>query len=171
MTVLLQAFIDIALRRRGPGDLPESTALLALTAAAYAAFSAVQSWMLFGLQDLAGRTAADVLLAGALIWVLLLAIGRRRRFRQTASAVFGTGALLSPLVIALLALKAPAAASQPLALLVWAGSVAIIVWFTLIVAHILRAALEVRPFTALAVAVAYIVGSAALLTWLFPAGA
>ena len=65
----------------------------------------------------------------------------------------------------------PAAASQPLALLVWAGSVAIIVWFTLIVAHILRAALEVRPFTALAVAVAYIVGSAALLTWLFPAGA
>lgn len=171
MTVLLQAFIDIALRRRGPGDLPESTALLALTVAAYAAFSAVQSLMLFGLQDLAGRTAADVLLTGGLIWLLLIATGRRHRFTQAASAVFGTGALLSPLVIALLALKAPAAASSPVALLVWAGSVAVIVWFTLIVAHILRAALDTGVFTAMAVSIAYVVGSAALLTWMFPAGA
>lgn len=171
MTALLKAFLDIALWRRGPGHLPDSTALVALTAAAYAAFSAVQSWMLFGMPDLAGRTAADVLLTGALIWLLLLATGRRHRFRQTASAVFGTGALLSPLVIGLLALKTPAAASQPLALLLWAGSVAVIVWFTLIVGHILRAALDTGLLTAMAVSVSYLVGSAALLTWLFPSGA
>lgn len=171
MTELFQAFTDIALRRRGPGDLPDSMALVAITAGAYAAFSAVQSWMLFGREDLLARTAADVVLAGALIWLLLLATGRLHRVRQTISAIFGTGALLSPLVILLLALKEPAAASQPLALVVWAGSVAIIVWFTLIVAHVLRAALDTGVFTSLAVSVAYVVGSAALLTWLFPAGA
>ena len=171
MTALLKAFIEIALWRRGPGHLPDSTALAILAAAAYAACSAVQSWMLFGMQDLVGRTLADVLLAGALIWLLLLATGRRHRFRQTASAVFGTGALLSPLVIALLVLKTPAAASQPLALFVWAGSVAVIVWFTLIVGHILRAALDTGLFTAMAVSVAYLVGSAALITWWFPSGA
>lgn len=171
MATLLKAYLDIALWRRGPGDLPASAMLLALSAATYAAFSALQSWMLFGLRNLAGRTAADVVLAGALVWLLLLATGHPQRFRQTASAVFGTGALLSPLVIVLLALKEPAAASQPLALLVWAGSVAVIVWFTLIVAHILRTALETSLFTAMAVSVTYLVGSAALLTWLFPTGA
>lgn len=171
MTALVEALIDIALRRRGPGDLPDSTAFVAMTAAAYAAFSAVQSWMLFGWQDLFGRTATDLLLAGGLIWLLLLATGRRRRFRQTTSAVFGTGALLSPLVIAVLALKEPAAANQLLAVVVWAVSVAVIVWYMLIVGHILRAALETGLFTAMALAVAYLLGSAALLTWLFPSGA
>lgn len=170
MAALVKAFIDIALRRRGPGDLPDATTLVAVTASAYAAFSALQSWMLFGMQDLLARTVTDVLLAGVLVWLLLLLTGRPQRFRQTASAVFGTGALLSPLVIVLLALKAPAAASQALALLVWAGSVAIIIWYMLVVGHILRAALETGAFTAMAVAVAYLVGSAALLTWLFPSG-
>lgn len=171
MTELVKAFIDIALRRRGPGDLPDSAALLALSVAAYAVFSAAQSWMLSGTQDLVARTALDVLLAGALLGALLLATGRRHRFRQTATAVFGTGALLSPLVIGLLALKAPAEASAPLAWLVWAGSVGVIVWYMLIVGHILRAALDTGMFTAMAVAVAYLVGSAMLLTWVFPTGA
>lgn len=131
----------------------------------------MQSWLLFGLRDLAGRTAADVLLTAALLWLVLRVTRRGHRFRQTAAAVFGTGALLAPLVILLLALREPAAAYAPLALLVWTASAGVIVWFVLIVAHVLRAALDTGLFTAMAVSTAYVLGSAMLLEWLFPSGA
>lgn len=90
---------------------------------------------------------------------------------QTISAVLGTAALLTPLIMLLLALKDPAAASYPVALVAWAGSIGVIVWYTLIVGHILRSALEVGFVTSLAISVTYLIASAALLTRLFPQAA
>ena len=171
MQALLKAFWDIALWRRDPSHLPDSAALVLVAALAYACLSAVQSWMLYGASQLLGRTAADLALTVLLVWLLLAFTHRRHRFKQTVSAVLGTGALLSPLVILLLALRQPADASYPLALLVWAGSVGVIIWYTFIVGHIVRTALDTGLFTGVAVAITYLVASAALLTRLFPEGA
>jgi uncharacterized membrane protein len=96
--------------------------------------------------------------------------GRRRRFNQTIEAALGTGALLSPFVILLLALKEPAGGNYGLALLVWAGSVAVILWYVFVLGHIIRSALDTGLFTGVGIAVTYVVASAAVLTQLFPDG-
>jgi hypothetical protein len=113
----------------------------------------------------------DLVRTVLLFWGLLAVTGRRHRFNQTMSAVLGTGALLSPLVIGLLALRGPAETNQLVALAVWAGSVGVILWYAFIVGHIVRAALDTGLFTGVAVAVAYLVASAALLSRVFPEGA
>lgn len=171
MQSFLKAFWDIALWRRDPSHLPDSTTLVFAAAAFYAALSAVQSWMLYGVDRLLARTGADLALSVLLVWLLLVATRRRHRFRQTVSAVLGTGALLSPIVILLLGLRGPADTSHALALLVWAGSVGVILWYTFILGHIVRSALDTGLFTGVAIAVTYVVASAALLTRIFPEGA
>jgi hypothetical protein len=168
MQALLKAFWDIALLRRDPGHLPDSGTLVGVCALAYAAMSAVQSWMLTGSDRLFARTLADLALLVLLAWLLLAATGRSNRLRQTLGAVLGTGALLSPLVILLLALRGPAEANHGIALVVWAGSVAVILWYTFILGHIVRSALDTGWFTGVAIAITYVVASAALLTRIFP---
>ncbi len=170
MQALLKAFWDIALWRRDPSHLPDSLVLVLAAAGAYAALSAVQSWMLYGTDQLLGRTAADIALLVGLLWLLLALTGRRRRFNQTIEAALGTGALLSPFVILLLALKEPAGGNYGLALLVWAGSVAVILWYVFVLGHIIRSALDTGLFTGVGIAVTYVVASAAVLTQLFPDG-
>jgi len=168
MQALIKALWDIALHRRDPSFLPDSLVLVGVAAPGSAAASALPSWMIYGTQALVSRTVADLALTVLLFWLLLGVARRRHRFNQTITAVLGTGALLSPLVILLLALKDAAVASYPLALVVWAGSVAVIVWYTFVVGHIVRAALDTGPFTGMAVAITYLVASAAVLSRLFP---
>ncbi len=107
----------------------------------------------------------------SLVWLLLAVTRRSYRLNQTLSAALGTGALLSPLVILLLALRGVAEANQAVALLVWAGSVAVILWYTFILGHIIRSALDTGWFTGVAIAITYVVASAALLTRMFPEAA
>ena len=171
MQALLKAFWDIALWRRDPSHLPDSITVVAISAAAYAALSGVQAFLLYGMDRLLSRTAVDLVLTVLLFWALLAVTGRRHRFNQTMSAVLGTGALLSPVVIGLLVLRGPAETSQLVALAVWAGSVGVILWYAFIVGHIVRAALDTGLLTGVAVAVAYLVASAALLSRVFPEGA
>jgi hypothetical protein len=168
MQALVKAFWEIALWRRSPADLPDSAALLAASALAYAALSAAQSWLLFGTTSLVGRTLADLALLALPLWLLLALARRRPRYRQTLTALFGTGAVLSPFVILLLAFKAPAESSYPLALLVWGGSVGVVLWYLFVIGFILRAALDTGMFTGMAIALAYVAGSSALLSTLFP---
>jgi hypothetical protein len=171
MQALVKAFWEIALWRRSPADLPDSAALLLVAAAAYAALSAVQSFMLFGTDAIVMRTLADVALLALPLWLLLAVARRGARYRQTLTALFGTGAVLSPFVLALLALKGAAGTSYPLSLLVWAGTMAVVLWYLFVVGFILRAALDTGMFTGVAIALAYVVGSSALLSTLFPVGA
>lgn len=168
MQALLKALWDIALWRRDPGHLPDSITLVGVCALAYAVMGAVQSWMLTGSDRLLARTLADLALLLLLVWLLLAATRRSHRINQTLTAVLGTGALLSPIVILLLALRAPAEANHAVALLVWAGSVGVILWYTFILGHIVRSALDTGWFTGVAVAITYVVASAALLTRIFP---
>ena len=171
MQALVKAFWEIALWRRSPADLPDSAALLGAAGLAYASLSALQSWMLFGTASLLGRTLADLALLALPLWVLLAIARRMARYRQTLTALFGAGAILSPFVILLLALRSPAESAYPLALVVWGGSVAVVLWYLFVIGFILRAALDTGTFTGVAIALAYVAGSSAALSALFPAGA
>lgn len=171
MIQVLRSLIDIALLRRDPGELPASIVLLVLTGACYAATSALQSFMLHGGDRLFARTALDLGLALALFWVLLAVTRRGHRYRQTMIAVFGTSVIMTPFVVGLLLLQQPALSNYAIKWLAWAGSVAVIVWYTLVVGHILRSALEIGFVTSIAIALTWLIAGDALLRRVFQIGA
>ncbi len=171
MIQVLRSLIDIALLRRDPGALPASIVLVVLAAACYAATSALQSWMLHGGDRLFARTALDLGIALALFWVLLAVTRRGHRYRQTIVAVLGTSVVMTPFVVGLLLLQQPALSSYAVKWLAWAGSVAVIVWYTLVVGHILRSALEIGFVTSIAIALTWLIVGDALLRRIFAAAA
>lgn len=96
MLKLLQTFIDIALWRKGPQDLPASHFLATLVLLVYIAISFVQVHLF----DMQLRTAVlviavDVAMLTGWLWLVLVFFGRRQRFVQTVTALLGVGTLLS----------------------------------------------------------------------------
>ena len=168
MQSLIKVMWDIALWRRDPGELPASWMLVALTGLAYGLASYAQAWLLYGRVDALGRAVADLAITVAFFWLVFAVAGRRSRFVQAGSALLGTSALLSPLMMLLLTLKSPAESHYAVALVVWAGSVAMIVWYLFIVGHIVRTALERSLGVGMAVSITYLLASSALLTRLYP---
>lgn len=171
MIQVLRSLIDIALLRRDPGVLPASIALLVLAGASFAAASALQSFMLHGGDRLVARTALDLGLALVLFRLLLMVTRRGHRYRQTMIAVFGTSVIMTPFVVGLLLLQQPALSSYAIKWLAWAGSVAVIVWYTLVVGHILRSALDIGFVTSIAIALTWLIAGDALLRRVFQIGA
>ena len=100
MYALVRAFADIAIRRSGPQDLPASGLLLGATIVAYLLTQLPLALMLPGTAARALQMlVADTVLIGSSLALLLWLTGRMPRYRQTATAVFGTSALLSLLTI------------------------------------------------------------------------
>lgn len=168
MTQVLVSLIEIARLRRDPSALPASITLLVVIAIAYAGSSALQSWLLYAGDRLFARTAADLGLTLAMFWLVLAVTRRLYRYRQTMNAVLGTSVLLTPLLMLLIALQQPAEMYYPVKLLAWAGSIGVIVWYTLIVGHILRSALEIGFVTSIAIAITTVIAANAVLSRLFP---
>lgn len=106
MLKLLQTFIDIALWRKGPQDLPASRFLASGVLLIYIIASFVQVHLF----DLRLRTAVliiavDVVMLMGWLWLVLTFFGRRQRFIQTITAVLGVGVLLGVLDITVRALQ------------------------------------------------------------------
>ena len=90
MLRLVFAFIDIALHRRGPEQLPASTFLLGLVLVVYLAI-AFATLKLEPLVESAGALLAfGVVTTGGFVWAVLKAFQHEKRFRQTATALLGT---------------------------------------------------------------------------------
>jgi len=93
---LVQAFFDIALWRRGPQDLPYSRLLAWSVGLVYAVADTAQVALLgWNVRSAALLVVIDVLMVCAWVWSLLALFGRRERFMQTITAIFGAGALLT----------------------------------------------------------------------------
>ncbi len=100
MLKLLQTFVDIALWRKGPQDLPASQFLAGFVLLAYVAASFVQVELLdLRLRSAVVIIAVDVTMMMAWLWVVLVFFGRRQRFIQTFTAMLGVGVLLAALDI------------------------------------------------------------------------
>lgn len=156
MLPILDAFLQILFRRRGPEDLPDSSLLLLLAGVAYVASQALLAAPVYGAAEPVARSLAlDLLLLCGCVWGLLRLTGHRSRFRQTLTAVFGTSALLAlcmvPFNYWLDATASPDGA--PLAPTV--GLLAVLSWSLVVNGHIFSRALSQPFITGLAVAVAY----------------
>lgn len=106
MLRLLQTFIEIALWRKGPQDLPASTPLAVLVLLIYVAskFIGVQLFKLTP-PDALIFICVDVLMLATWLWLVLAFFGRRQRFVQTITAMLGVGMLVSLLDIAMRGLQ------------------------------------------------------------------
>ena len=171
MTQLLRSLVQIALLRQDPGVLPASIVLAALLAFAYALTSAVQSWILYGSDRIVLRTAVDLGLSLALVWIVLTVTRRGHRFPQTASAVLGISVLVAPFVVVLLLMQGPATTHYAVWLLARAGAVVVTIWFIVVIGHILRGALETGLVTGVAIALTWVIASRAVADRLFPLAA
>ena len=168
MTQVLISLVEIARLRRDPSVLPASLTLLVTMAVAYAGSSAMQSWLLHQGDRLLARTVADLALTLAIFWVVLAVTRRLYRYRQTMNAVLGVSVLLTPILMLLIALQQPTDMYYAIKLMAWAGSIAVIVWYTLVIGHILKSALEIGFVTSVAIAITTVIAANAVLGKLFP---
>jgi hypothetical protein len=168
MAGLVKSLADIALLRGDPSGLPSSRASVAVFVLAYAVADVVVA-STGSIQPVLARTAVDLALTLPFFWLLLAITRRTHRFPQTVNAALGVYVLLAPVIILLLLLRNPARTSQALSLLVTASFTVFMVWYLLIVGHILRSALDTGLVTGFAIAVTWLVVTVAISRSLFGA--
>jgi hypothetical protein len=145
LLVLARMYIDIALWRRGPQDLPAVGILLPLTVAAYVLLNVALGEALPSLRERwASQVFADTAFIALWYWLLLALAHRRERYLQTAAALFGLQTVLAaPSILSAWLLQRFAHDSVWLTVS-YAGALAILAWTVVAIGHVLRAALE-RP--------------------------
>lgn len=159
------AFVDIALHRRGPDQIPASGFLFTIVVSVYL----LSAYLALGVAppppgDSAAAARAVALapflipiesaVYGAFIWGLLKSFQHDRRFLQTATALFGTDTLFTlmslPLLAWVSALDAAGQAATMPTVLYWV----LLIWSIDVSGFVLARAIE-RPY---ALAVMIVIG-------------
>ncbi len=168
MSTLIRFFVELCLLRRGPQDLPGSSALLGLVLAVHLV-TAVLVGLAAGLTVpvAVGQGLADALLILGLLLLALRVTDRRPRFLQLATALFGAGVLLGLFALAPLSLVAGAEARGE-ASLAGLPLLVLLFWSLLVTGHILRHGFDLRLGQGVLIAVAYNLLASALVNSLFP---
>jgi hypothetical protein len=170
MREVIRLYVQIALLRRGPQDLPISRALLILTVCGYAALNALVSSLLPPSAAWAPELAVDVLFTLAWYAALLQLAGRRERFLQTTTGVFGFQSVLSPLLIASEWLMRRFGQDTTWQLPIAVAGLALVIWLIAANSHVVKAALEWSSAWSVALVILQIIAGQLLLLALFPPG-
>ena len=160
MTALLRLFLDIALFRKGPQDVPDYPILFALTLLADFTISTVVG-VLEG--DALGAILQAAVASGLLLGfvaVILWVTSHPERFRKTATAVLGCDALITLVALPVSLLSD---VISGLSLLI----IGILFWNLLVFAHILKHALAIGYALSVALALIYTLTSLDLMARLF----
>jgi len=164
-------FVEIALLRRGPQDLPASLLLLAATVGGYVAVAAGASILLPPSASWPLTLAIDVLFTLGWYAVLLQLAGRSERFLQTATGVFGLQMLLTPPLIVFEWLVKRLAQDDTWQTPVALGGFALVIWLIAANSHVVKAALEWSSAASVALVILQIVTGELLVYTLVPPAA
>lgn len=168
MREVIRLYVQIALLRRGPQDLPTSRLLLVLTVCGYAAVNAVVNSLLPPGAGWPLQLAVDVLFTLAWYAALLQLTGRSERFLQTTTAVFGLQSVLAPLLIASEWLTRRFGQDTTWQLPIAVAGLALVIWLIAASTHVVKAALDWSTATSVALVILYIVAGQLLVFALFP---
>lgn len=163
MLRLAKAFLNIALWRQSPAELPASVFLLGLVVVVAVLVEVADALFLTPhVGTLLRRVVLSVGIPLAFTWVVLR-IGRcPQRFLQTGAALLGVAVLMqlvwSPLGELFNVVGPQEAAALPLGLLL----LVLFVWYVLACANIFRAALESNLMLGGAISIAYLLITMAL---------
>jgi hypothetical protein len=169
MTDLLRLFVQIALLRRGPQDLPASPMLLAVTAVTYFGLSFLLYSALPGMPGpWRKHLIAEVLYTLVSLGVLLHVAGKSERYLQTTTAVFGYLIVLSPLTIFSGWLYQRFENEPSLQLPVALIGLTLLVWMVAIGQQVLKAALEWSTLASVVLVISWILLGQFMILALFP---
>jgi hypothetical protein len=165
MWVLFQFFVDLALLRRGPQDLPASSALLGLAALLSVAIGTINGATLFGgVGPSLGANLVDLVLSMGLLWALLRLRDRSARWLQTAAAFLGLGVLAGGIML-LVRTPAEMMGVVQLAILV---DLVVAVWLHVALGNVLRHALDMPLLAGVLIVLAYTVFAFNFIAQVFP---
>jgi hypothetical protein len=168
MTDLIRLFTQIALLRRGPQDVPASPLLLALTVCGYLGVNLLVGALLppdtYWWQEL----LIDTLFTLVWYFVLLRLLGRPERTLQTATAVFGFQAVLSPLLISAEWLVRRFSEDSSWQVPITCAGLLLFVWLIAANSHVVKAALEWSATSSVALVILQTLVGWLLLFALFP---
>ncbi|MCB1723313.1 MAG: hypothetical protein H6959_09455 [Chromatiaceae bacterium] len=165
MQALLLFLIDLARLRRGPQDVPVSSALLSLMALASVVLGAINGAPMFGgVRAALGANLIDLVLTATLLFVLLQFKGFAARWQQTATAFFGLGALAG---LVLLVVRAPAQllGVTDVAMLV---DLVVAIWLHVALGNVLRHALDIPLLAGVVIVLAYTMMAFNIIARVFP---
>jgi hypothetical protein len=171
MTDLVRLYAQIALLRRGPQDVPGSTAVLIITVLGYFLVNLVFASVF---PPIRGPWFPHLLvdIVFMLVWfaVLLKLVGKPERFIQTASAVYGYQAVLAPITIITAWLFSQHGQSPDPT---WQFAVTLIAlapvfWIIAVGSAVLKAALEWSRPACVMLMIAQILAGQLLMVALFP---
>lgn len=167
MHPLIRFFVDLCLLRAAPQDLPASTVIFRLALAADLLTGLLLGFAANIAPSLAfAQGIADLLFSLTLLYLALRIFDREPRFRQTATALLGTGTLLGLLLILPLSLITDAGQGGPSAL-AGLSFLGIIAWSILVTGHILGHSFDLHLRQGVVIAVAYNLLSYNLISGLF----
>ena len=168
MYALIEPFVQIALLRRKPQDLPVSRLLLQVTLIAHAFMGMLMFAPQLALPQalLAGIT--NTLLMGVLTASLLFATGMSKRITQSLTAMAGSDVVVSLValpVTLMLQGEVNADSTQQIASLL---AIILVVWNLFVIGHVLRHAISSTLPVGIALSLVFIVLSFKLTHSLFP---
>jgi len=165
MLALIQFFIELALLRRGPQDLPSSPVLLVLVALLSLIIGTLNGFQLFGgLGAALGANLLDLALSMALLAGLLMYRGRAARWLQTASAFLGLGVLGGAAMLVARALALTLGATDFAVLI----EVILAIWLHVALGSVLRHALDAPLLLGVIIVFCYTVLVFNLIAGIFP---
>ena len=165
MVALFRFFVDLAILRRGPQDLPASSALLALLAVLSVLIGGINTAAFFGgLGAALGANLFDLMLSMVTLFVLLQFRGHAARWMQTMSAFLGLGLLVGLIML----LVRPLAGLMGAAQFATQVDVLLALWLHVALGSVLRHALGVPLPAGVLIVFAYTLMVLSIITRIFP---
>jgi hypothetical protein len=165
MLALFRFFVELALLRRGPQDLPASSALLVLLAGLNVLVGAANGIELFGgVRPAFGANLLDLMLSMLMLYALLQFKGHLARWQQTATAFFGLG-VLAGLIMLFIRSPADSMGITGLAMLL---DLILAIWLHVGLGNVLRHALGIPLMAGVIIVLSYTVLAFNLIARVFP---
>lgn len=158
MLAYVRTLINIALRKLGPEDLPDSKFLLGLTLASYILVDLPLTGMVRGPSIvLVQIVALDLGMLITCLWSLLSLTGHAARFRQTLTALLGTSILLNLLIAPFSYWRQATVGMETQSVLPVIAIFSMVLWSLSINGHIISRALSRTYSIGLVIAVIYFI--------------
>ncbi|MFP4079825.1 MAG: hypothetical protein ACLFMW_04360 [Ectothiorhodospira sp.] len=158
MYALIRPFVQLALLRQGPEDLPASGLLMWLCVLAYLLLGLVVTVPFFPFQVAVLQTGMELGLLALFSVSLLSSQGLRPRFVQTFTALLGVGVIMGALMLPLVYSLRGAETPQEIPALSTIVYLVLLGWLLTSYGHILRSALNLRSLSSgVALAVFYLI--------------
>ncbi len=171
MRDVIRLFVQIALLRRGPQDLPASTFLLVVTVIGYAVVVVVVSSLLPPTSAWSMPLLVYVLFTLAWYIGMLRLVGRPERTVQTVTAVFGLQAVVSPPMIVSQWLMRRFGQDSDWQLPIAFSGLVLVIWLIAALSQVVKAALEWSTAASVALVILQIAAAQLVAIAVFPTGA